>query len=431
MQGPIAQTLALAIYGNAAVQGLAARDFFPSHSTCTFCKSVSFVLLDWEKDEWRLKPFAATPQDWILRLRNAGAKGFVVLWESLDDRRISDRESVGFVAGGGRWLIEALLPRSAELWEAAWEVGNTNDPENRVWKVTWTRVARRNEAFPIGAMDLDALQKDLKDFLPEIADFARRHDLETFVPFFERGLACLGSEAPLGEVYHKDLAPPGFLSLQAERLLAVAQAAWVFGGMGSWNDIGFAGAEQEEYEQLSDRLYHLLNKAAICAANSSSPQLPPIGEEPTRYARAPQPHLMPHGSGHGPSRSLSSLPVEGEKGYETHYNLKGLLFFAIGAGLGLVGEERRWWGIFDSQFIFAVGMTLMALDLVYRVTVVRRELAERTEPMPQPAPSPFVHRGDENSWLTSSLGGSLIYYPAWIVGIVFAVLVGGLVKYYE
>lgn len=209
MQGPIAQTLALAIHGNAALRGIEVHDFFPSHSTCTFCKSVSFVLLDLEGDEWRLRPFAASPQDWILRLRNAGATGFVVLWESLHDPRITDRESVGFVGGGGRWLIEVLLPRSAELWEAAWEAGDANDPGKRIWTVTWTRVDRRQKAYPIGAIDLDSLQADLESLLPEIADFARHHDLETFVPCFEQGLACLGLEAPLGEVHHQGSGPPG------------------------------------------------------------------------------------------------------------------------------------------------------------------------------------------------------------------------------
>lgn len=435
MQTPIAHTLALAIHGNAAVQGIEVHDLFPSNSTCTFCKSVSFDLQDWEGDELRRRRFAATPQDWILRLRNAGAMSFTVLWDSPYDRRISARESVGFAGGGGRWLIQVLLPGAAELWEAAWSVGDAHDPQKRIWTVTWVRVDRRTEAHPIGALDLDSLQADLERLLPEIADFARNHDLETFIPYFERGLACLRSETPMGEVYHKDLAPPGFLSLQAERLLAAAQAAWVFGGMGSWNDTGFEGEVQKEYERLSDRLYHLLNKAAIAAANSSAPRLP-AGKEPTGHAKVPLPRQMyrrpsggtamappPH---HGPAVSR-----EEEEGFETPYNLQGLLLLAIGAGLGLVGDFRRWWMLLDSQSIFMSGMTIMALDLVYRATVVRRAISERTGPVPQPSSSPFRHRGDENGWLTSSLGGSLLYFPAWIVGGAAALLLGGIVGYFE
>ena len=36
------------------------------------------------------------------------------------------------------------------------------------------------------------------------------------------------------------------------------EAAWVFGGMGSWNDLGFQGEDQQTYERLSHRLFQLV-----------------------------------------------------------------------------------------------------------------------------------------------------------------------------
>jgi hypothetical protein len=44
----------------------------------------------------------------------------------------------------------------------------------------------------------------------------------------------------------------------------------VFGGMGSWNDQGFDADTQLRYEALSEKLYQLLNRAIVVAANSSS-----------------------------------------------------------------------------------------------------------------------------------------------------------------
>ncbi len=49
----------------------------------------------------------------------------------------------------------------------------------------------------------------------------------------------------------------------------------VFGGMGSWNDIGFEGDDQVLYDRLSEDLYRLLNVAIVAAANASAS---PIGK---------------------------------------------------------------------------------------------------------------------------------------------------------
>ncbi len=49
----------------------------------------------------------------------------------------------------------------------------------------------------------------------------------------------------------------------------IAQKAWVFGGMGSWNDLWFEGEAQGEYDRVSDRLFQTVNEAIRAAANTS------------------------------------------------------------------------------------------------------------------------------------------------------------------
>jgi hypothetical protein len=116
---------------------------------------------------------------------------------------------------------------------------------------------------------LQAMADTLARILPRIARFAREHSLESFAQSFDAALACLRSDQPLQAAFHRDIAPRGSLSLQAEQLLGAAQAAWVFGGMGSWNDLSFEAEAGERYTQLSDALYHHLNLAAVAAANTS------------------------------------------------------------------------------------------------------------------------------------------------------------------
>ena len=60
------------------------------------------------------------------------------------------------------------------------------------------------------------------------------------------------------------------MPLEARQLLGAVLAGWVFGGMGSWNDLGFDGEDQEEYTELSDELFTLLNQAIAVAIDSTS-----------------------------------------------------------------------------------------------------------------------------------------------------------------
>ena len=61
------------------------------------------------------------------------------------------------------------------------------------------------------------------------------------------------------------------MPLEAKQLLGAVLAAWVFGGMGSWNDLGlFDGNDQQEYTELSDELFVLLNQAISVAVNATA-----------------------------------------------------------------------------------------------------------------------------------------------------------------
>jgi predicted butyrate kinase (DUF1464 family) len=57
--------------------------------------------------------------------------------------------------------------------------------------------------------------------------------------------------------------------LTAKQLLFSAGNAWVFGGMGSWNDLGFDNKEDNEtYDRLSEQLYSNINEAIIASTNT-------------------------------------------------------------------------------------------------------------------------------------------------------------------
>jgi len=177
---------------------------------------------------------------------------------------------VGLVGGGGRWLIESLQAKLSDLWEARWLVGNRDDPDRKIWDVAYGRVGKDRTHLPFQTKRLAMIQLDLEIVLGKIEAFAIHKNLENFANAFRQARNILTLESPLAKTYHSDLAPTSDIPLEAKQLLGAAQVAWVFGGMGSWNDLGFDGQDQDEYNQLSDDLFSLL-QLAVCSAVNSSP----------------------------------------------------------------------------------------------------------------------------------------------------------------
>lgn len=270
MNGPLAQLVALTCHGNAAINGADLAPFFPAHSTCTFCDAVAFVEL--KKNlfgKLKEKVVAATPDVWMAKLRGRGATAVRLHRQRQDRLGLPDRVSAGFVGGGGEWRMEvAHRDGQSEFWAARWQVWNREAAGQRIWRVAYGLV-ETHAAQPDTRRTPAAVATDMQAALQAIHAFAMRHNCEGFTKCFADALAAL--EQPGADIgYHKDLWPPGQLGGAAAGLLKAAMSAWVFGGMGSWNDMGFQGDEQREYEAVSERLFEVLNEAIEVAASSTA-----------------------------------------------------------------------------------------------------------------------------------------------------------------
>jgi hypothetical protein len=271
MNGPIAQIVALTCHGNAFLSGQDVGTFFPKNSTCNFCDRVNFVVIEKTSlGKAKEAEIAKTPDEWFAFLESSAARGIRLSWTPQNDPNISDRMSAGFVVGGGAWAMEVLFPENrSDYWIARWEVWNQNAPKRRIWRVTYGRVA--SGATPMfksaGLTDVAArLSKSLRD----IHAFSERHQCGGFTKHFADALDTLDSRGKnLHGNYCKDLAPDGFLFTEAAGLLDAVQSAWVFGGMGSWNDIWFDGDDQGQYESVSEQLFRTVTEAIVEGANST------------------------------------------------------------------------------------------------------------------------------------------------------------------
>ncbi|MCA6119430.1 hypothetical protein J6524_31835 [Bradyrhizobium sp. WSM 1738] len=270
MQGPTAQAAALVIFGNDILRGYQRENFWPAATVFKFCKAVRFVALGGEPAKPTEHPFAEDPMQWISRLRDEGTISLRLHDVPRNDPRISDRMSVGFVGGGGRWVIETRQAQASDLWEARWQVMNKDDPDRKIWDVAYFRTFHGGAHIPLQPRSLGALRHDLSIVLAKIEAFAARQKLEHFANAFRNAADKFSSAEPLAETYHSDLAPTPAMPLEARQLLGAVLASWVFGGMGSWNDLGLDGNDQQEYMELSDELFALLNQAIAVAVNSTS-----------------------------------------------------------------------------------------------------------------------------------------------------------------
>ena len=270
MQGPIAQAAALTIYGNDRLNGHERPGFWPGATVFNYCKSIRFVALEGDLRAPVEMPFAGDPAAWVDALRNGGVRRLRLHYMQGHHPLMTDRLSVAFAGGGGRWLIEALQDRGADLWEAKWSLGDRKDPERRIWMVAYGRVQADGAPLELAERPLAAIKHDLDAALAKAEAFATAKDLTDFAAAFREARATLASTTPFAGVYHTDMAPTDGLLLEAKQLLAATQAGWVFGGMGSWNDLSFPGAEGQEYDQLSEHLFALMVEAIHSAVNVST-----------------------------------------------------------------------------------------------------------------------------------------------------------------
>lgn len=285
MQGTIAQLLSIAAHGNEYLAGRLKEGYFPSNSTFKFCKFVKFVDLQSSGTKWHERDFAEEPSTWFEKLKATGVVQLRVRYISTNKEEISDRMSVAFVGGGGRWLIEAVKAGKSDFWEANWEVGNRDDPEQNIWHVKYGRILRnRNEPEQPLPSALE-VKEQLKETLQKISEFAHKNDCGNFGECFDRGLKAL-DEPPTSNDKEYVIFPDGYAEPEYYQLLNASQRAWVFGGMGSWNDMGFNdSATHIEYEELSDRLFNLINLSLIVASNPFPRPTLKAAEEPEAHKK--------------------------------------------------------------------------------------------------------------------------------------------------
>jgi hypothetical protein len=268
LQAPIAQAVALTLAGNRFLRGGDVGAFWPDASVFQYCKRVAFVTLSGPDPSPIAEPYADHPFVWMKKIQAEGISTLRLLYvPSRGTER--DREMVGFAGGGGRRFVATVKDDKADLWEARWAVGDRSDPAQKIWTVTYGRVATGFDIAEELQREPAAIRAELAATLADITRFADAQQLGNFAESFRAATERLASATPLEGGWFDKLDDKDGLDLAARQLLGAAEAAWVFGAMGSWNDLSFKGELGETYNDLSNRLFALVNEATAAATNAS------------------------------------------------------------------------------------------------------------------------------------------------------------------
>ena len=272
MQGELAQLISLTSYGNEYLKsGNLPLFYYPEHHTFKFCRLVEFVIPGDRKASYELV-WAENPLSWFEKLKQEGCSGLKLYYQRSDPHPLAQEyQLIAFIGGGGRWLIETEINGQAQYWLKRWELTNREDPEQKIWTVHYMRLEEKTP--PVNQhFEIDEVKIEFESVLTALIDFCKRQDLPQWGPVFLSGKNILTSPMAFPENHDLDLLVNKNYTHVAQQLLYAIDESWVFGGMGSWNDIGFEDvAVQKEYDELSGRLYAVMMKGIIAVVNSICP----------------------------------------------------------------------------------------------------------------------------------------------------------------
>ena len=266
MQLPILRTLALVAVGNAAIGGKNVAGFFPGDPLFQYSASLDFMT---PRDNGELRRVSDDVVDWFGKLKSRKCRGLRLHNSPMQQNQklghIDERLLVGMVGGGPRWLIEAVYLEHSELWEGFDRIGDQKAADKKTWLSAYILIgeAASGEKVDTGVA---AASLDLRDALLSIEGVARAIPGAPFADVFVAARETLeGKDLP----YPLEFLRYAQMKPEAERLLKAAGRAWVFGAMGSWNDVGVDAAMKPRYESASKALFSAVQRAVLVTANST------------------------------------------------------------------------------------------------------------------------------------------------------------------
>jgi hypothetical protein len=233
-----------------------------------FDNKVQFVILKKVlllKAKWIV--YAANPIDWLSALKKDKCLGLRLFYQP-DNSQAPDYKLAGFVGGGGSKYIETVFDNYSDYWILKQEVTQKDNPNKKIWTKTFGKVNSKQPSQLDKYYDLNEHKDKFSLTLKRISDFAKREKLTNWAKIFDKANRLLTDDKSYQNEIQFGLIPFDNVPLDILRIYAASNKSFVFGGMGSWNDLGFSDNEKNnQYEALSKELYNIINESYLLVAN--------------------------------------------------------------------------------------------------------------------------------------------------------------------
>jgi hypothetical protein len=247
MTGELSQMIWLTSAANAyLIDRLDPADFYPGNPIFHHSRNVRFVQSGW----LGTKTLAEEPRTWLVHIRAEGAKRAHLCHTSQTEAPTHHgNDSIN----GDTWTIQLDYPGHRDHWTTHWQTAPARAGDGKIWSITY-RLTHRVDYSLKPHEPLLPIVKEMKTALASIRHFTDARQMQHWTDIFDSALQCLDLEPSF-----PDYVKPVCLNhypRDAQRLLAASYRAWVFGGMGSWNDLVFSLTQDNETHDSLSRLLH-------------------------------------------------------------------------------------------------------------------------------------------------------------------------------
>jgi hypothetical protein len=270
----LADAVALVVFGNAFLGGKSLKHLAIDKFSM-FRGAQRFYFWQADIKSKSAKFIAKSPEKYLSSLKRRKIEGLRLTYAvnpSLPGKD-QERATAGFENGGAQYLLLEVGQKVVGYVSHSSKMIDGNEAGSHIRQNNYTICpALPLSKHPLSKVDVAAATTKLEGALQKLIEFCAGDELlagSNWQSIFDKAKKTLTSiNAPHHEI--NPLVPSEFMSPPAMRLLSAASTAWVFGGMGSWNDVRLGDhSKYPEYEKLSDRLYVAVNFAVIEAANST------------------------------------------------------------------------------------------------------------------------------------------------------------------
>lgn len=270
MNADLAQTIALTAYGNAFLNGskyAQPPELSQTNSTFQLVSSVRFVREEVKSGTGKREiDVARNTAGWFEDLRARKATRLWLIIFEVQHTHVPPNIAVA-LSGFSGWAMQVDMESGYEFWVPHWESAQQNAQHRRVWDVRYRGIFS-NTSGDSAHLDVSHSISDLRGALEAAEQFARKAYVDFWADWFTNALSQLDSVEPIPP-FHVSILPKMGYNLRARQLMAAAVQSFVFGGMGSWNDLSFSDEElQYEYVQVTRNLYKAVMGAFVAATNA-------------------------------------------------------------------------------------------------------------------------------------------------------------------